>query len=403
MKTLTGLLAMISSIFSGYSAKSETPLPINPTSLPALSKASPANELAWKLYRAIGTKQGNVFISPASITTAVGLAFEGSSGATRAKAIKFLALDSGNEKKPLVPSSYASFKNPGTSIELQMHNAIWSDPEGIMPTAEFIRHAENAYSAKIESRAFGDGVKLSEELNAWVKKATKGLIDKIVAPANLNGKHLAVLNAVYFLGTWQNPFDAEHTQEENFSKENGQKVPLPLMNEMKRFAYADYGSYKLIHLPYKNPDYVMSIILPKAGTKLSELEKTLSAQAFETPVKTQDVWVKLPKMTIDWGVENVIHPLITLGMPSSGPKEDFKSLGAQEPLVISAVLHRAVIKVDEKGTEAAAVTAVIMVEGAVAAPKPEEFHCDHPFLFAIRDAKRNEILFMGRFTGLSAP
>ncbi|MES2963899.1 MAG: serpin family protein [Bdellovibrionota bacterium] len=396
MKFLASLAAAVTSLFGApfpAESKAISKAPTNAT--PAVS-SKPANELAWKIYRAVGTKGDNVFVSPASISTAIGLAFEGSSGATRAKARKFLTLKEAGEKESLVPTVRKSFENSGDSITLRMQNAVWTDPAKVDPTPEYIKRADTFYSAKVAKAPFGDGVKLSEEINAWVKKATNGMIDRLVAPDDLRERHLAILNAVYFLGTWKEPFEESRTIEDDFTTTSGAKVRAQLMNNTDHFAYAETDRYQLLHLPYKNQDYVMSIILPKQGLKLSDVESNLTAGAFETPGEPREVWVQLPKFKIDWGVENILPDLVSLGMPNGGPQEEFKVLGAKDMIILTAVLHRAVVKVDEKGTEAAAATA-IMALGGSAPSKKTEFHCDRPFLFAIRDVKRNEILFIGRF------
>lgn len=384
LKSLTYLAAILGSLFGTASMSAQAP------------KAKPANDLAWKMYRSIGAKGDNVFISPASLATAIGLAFEGSSGETREKARRFLALESLAADAPLVPGVKESFDRPGDSMKLIMNNAVWVDPIGVDPTPEYLKRAEKFYSAKIAKRAFADGMKVSDEINAWVKKSTNGMIERLVGPNDLKDRHVAILNAVYFLGTWQEPFEASRTSEEDFTTSGGRKARLPLMNQSEHFSISESPKYKVLHLPYKNPNYVMSIVLPNRDVKLADLEKTLSAGAFESQGSRQKVWVKLPKFKIEWGMENVIDSLIALGLPRSGPKSDFKMFGAKEDIVLSAVLHKAVVKVDEKGTEAAAATAVMMLAGAMPS-KPVEFHCDRPFLFAIRDAKRNEILFIGRF------
>ncbi|GBN73343.1 Leukocyte elastase inhibitor [Araneus ventricosus] len=239
--------------------------------------------------------------------------------------------------------------------------------------------------------------RLVEEINDWVKKKTNGKIEKLLqqlSPATV----LALLNAVYFKGAWETQFDPKKTKDGPFYN-NGLKSEakdVPMMHIRTKFPVAFFPDFRALELPYKGENVSMLILLPNERDGLQALEESL------TPEKLAEVqeWmhpfkisISLPKFKLEFK-EELSGPLQALGANqifSAGA--DFSGMTPSRGVSVSQVLHKAVIEVNEEGSEAAAVTG-----GAMFRSRILPFRADHPFLFTIveKGSRSNMVLFMGR-------
>ena len=207
------------------------------------------------------------------------------------------------------------------------------------------------------------------------------------------------VTAIYFLADWAMPFEKHATRNAPFTRHDGTRSNVPTMHDSRRLRYAEAEDIKVLELPYKNNELSMLILLPDKHDGLPALEKQLSAaflQGLIGSLKHEQVQVALPKFTFESSFR-LNDTLKAMGMkkafdPNSA---DFSGMTTDEPLFIGAVVHKTFVKVDEKGTEAAAATAVIMA-GLCAPIKLKQFRADHPFLFIIRDNRSGIVLFAGR-------
>jgi serpin B len=246
-------------------------------------------------------------------------------------------------------------------------------------------------------------------INQWIEQKTDNKIKDLLQPGVLNSRTKMVLtNAIYFKGDWQTPFEKAWTEEADFHLSPAKNVKAPLMHLTEGFDYFDGGKFQALAIPYESGDLSMIVFLPRDVGGLPALEESMTAshmkQWLDQLQPIPEVILTLPKfqMTRQFGLAGT---LAAMGMPSAfdATAADFSGMTGKRELLISAVIHKAYINVDEKGTEAAAATAVVMEKAMAMPPRfqpppPPVFRADHPFVFLIRDNRSGSILFLGRVT-----
>jgi len=209
---------------------------------------------------------------------------------------------------------------------------------------------------------------------------------------------LVLVNAVYFNGSWASRFDPDETRDADFYLSGNGKTTVSMMHQRGDFRYGATEELKLLELPYADGKLSMVIILPEERDGLAKVEEQLNAGTLEgwlSILHKQEVEVYLPRFSISWGTADISSTLKTLGMRTAfGPGADFSGIDGRGGLFISRVLHKAFIDVNEKGTEAAAATAVLMKRGMPL--QVPGFRADHPFLFMIRENRTGSLVFLGR-------
>ncbi|MDO5770490.1 MAG: serpin family protein, partial [Psychrobacter sp.] len=243
-----------------------------------------------------------------------------------------------------------------------------------------------------------------QTINQSIADQTNQMIPELLPKDSIKPTTVSVLtNAIYFKGDWQSPFDSSSDAE--FYKLDGSKINTKLMYQKGYFGYSEDKQAQVIALPYKGEALSMLVILPKSKDKaaMDRLVKGLTPTQMDqwsSKLEKQEAIVRLPKFTLDAGYK--MKPLLSnLGMPRAFEKTgEFKMFGndLDRDLVIDEVYHKAVIKVDEVGSEAAAATGIvgIFTGGPVNLTPPVEFNADHPFMFVIKDNKTGAILFLGQ-------
>jgi len=345
-------------------------------------------------------RENNIVISPTSIALALSMTYNGASESTKLTMAKALKINNIDVTK-LNEGSAALIKllsNPDPQVTLSIANSIWAR-KGISFLQPFLTTNTTYYNAQIQSLDFALPT-AADTINAWVSKNTKGKIPTIVENPIDRDIVMYLINAIYFYGTWTNEFDATLTLMKPFTLGDNKKIQHPLMKqERKDFLYQETNAFQAVQLPYgKNKLLSMVIMLPKT---------TIAAFLGQLTHATWNSWMKsfaesegavlLPKFKIEYKA-SLKNPLLTLGMVQAFSSEtaDFSGMRKEKDLFISDVIHKTYIDVNEKGTEAAAVTAVIMVKTMIAEPKKTFLmEINKPFFFAITDTQSGEILFMG--------
>ncbi|MBN2458179.1 serpin family protein [Candidatus Woesearchaeota archaeon] len=377
------------------------------------------NQFALELYSDLaGTEGGNIFFSPYSISAALAMTYEGAKGQT-AEEIKYVFHFPEEEiLRPNFAAIYNSINEDGKEYELSTGNALWAQYDYKF-LEDYTSRVEKYYGGKAANLDFIDETEESREIiNTFIEKQTKDKIKDLIPTGVLSPMtRLVLTNAVYFKGTWKNEFDRSDTRDMDFkvTPDKIVKTPMMYMKSEKALNYAELDTMQILELPYKGDDVSMLILLPKQGEAYdSETGESVvydySLEDIElTPEKLEiyrmmaefrssgDITVYLPKFEFD-AKYSLADKLIAMGMPTAfGFGADFSGMDGTHELYISSVIHQAYVKVDEKGTEAAAATAVSF--GATSAIKmPKIFRADHPFIFIIQQKKTGNILFMGRMT-----
>ena len=365
---------------------------------------------ALDLYGQLRQGDGNLFFSPLSISTALAMTYAGAEGDTAREMAKVLHFDLPADQlhatfhrlnaELLSRTSVLPGSNQAPDVQLFTANALWSQA-GEPILADFRKRIEVNYRGgvnPIDFRGATDRARLT--INAWVEEQTRGKIKDLLQPNALSPSTVLVLcNAIYFKALWSKPFATDHTRPDDFRLATGEKVRVDLMNQTDRFQYLEESSFQAMELPYKGDSLGMVIFLPRSPDGLAAFESSLSPEKLDgwlARLSSSRVDVTIPKFRLT-GQFELKSALATLGMPSAfrGGVADFSGITGTRDFAISAVVHKAFVEVDEKGTEAAAATGIVMItKGLVGAPKV--FRADHPFFFLIRDLRNGSILFVGR-------
>lgn len=395
------VIGLLPLLMSAAACRAQTPAS---PSLPAAN-----NAFAWELYRELSGREGNLFFSPFSVELALAMTMAGARGETAQQMQQTLRLTG---EGPAVHAAVAEWQSSvvpaaGDSLyTFTVANRLWAQ-SGLAFAPEFLRVTREHYGAEVGEVDFrADAAAAGDTINAWVTEQTRGRITELIPAGALNDRtRLVLTNAIYFLGSWRETFDKAATQEEPFFS-GARELVVPLMTQQKRFRYAEDNDVQVLELLYQaqgDGGLSMVIILPRRQDDLARISASLSSQtygAWLAGLQRRLVQVHLPRFEMSSAL-SLAEVLAGLGMPLAfSDAADFSGMvtapgGAG--LMIGDVLHKAFVKVDEKGTEAAAATGVVMT--LTSAPPPEDpvvFRADHPFLFVIQEQVTGTILFVGR-------
>ncbi len=364
------------------------------------------NEFALDLYHRIAADEGNLVFSPYSVSLALAVTFAGARGATAAEMGRVLHLSGSPAAIGEAFAAYrARFEPEEVGGTLNIVNSLWCRQDYPLEST-FVRLARHYYGATVRPVDFEhrpEGVR--REINQWVATATRNRIADLIAPGGVAATtRLVVGNAVYFKGKWQHPFDPGDTLPGPFTLRPDESVDVPMMHETAEIPVVQLPGLALAELPYEGGDLSMIILLPDADDGLANLEHQLGADVIAGWLRKLDhaapatIELTLPKFRATLTLD--LSPILRrLGMESAfrASAADFSGISRSPGLLISDVVHRAFIDVDEEGTEAAAATAVETTLGARYRPDTTPtFEVDHPFLYLIRDNSSGGILFLGR-------
>jgi serpin B len=375
---------------------------------PKADKAAVAQgntQFALDLYAQLRAKDGNLFFSPYSISTALAMTRAGARGDTASEMDKTLHYTLEGDKLHaafggLVQEVNGDPADKKRGYQLSTANALWGQKNyGFKP--DFLKLNKDHYGAGLKDVDFvGATEDARKTINGWVEKETHDKIKDLLAPGVLTGDtRLVLTNAIYFKGDWATQFKKDLTKDEPFTLSADKKATVPLMHQRMKFPYFASNSFQMLEMPYVGKDLSMVVLLPKKADGLADLEKTLAADKLTdwlSKLREEEVDVALPKFKTTLSLD-LTKMLADMGMPKafSSSTADLSGM-AGEPgdLFISAVVHKAFVDVNEEGTEAAAATGVVVsTESLHIMPV---FRADHPFVFLIRDKRSGSILFLGR-------
>lgn len=374
------------------------------------------NDFAFNLFRLAGSHEPSdpagpydplpeksTILSPISITYALGMLNNGAVGETQAQINKVLGFgETGADginafcQKMLTEASKLD-----KLTKVMIANTIYMN-KGYQLKPDFVTKAKSYYDAEPETRDFYDG-KTMDVINQWGSDHTEKMIEKVLNEDEFDPSAVSyLLNAIYFKGAWAERFDKANTKDETFTKENNQEVLVPMMHQEHEFNYTEDEDCQALCLPYGNNAYRMTILLPKEGRTVYSLTQKLSAktwQRYQWIGSTAIVDVKLPRFESNSSID-LEEVMSALGMPKAfTPAAEFPDF-CNVPTYIGLMKQVAKIKVNEEGTEAAAITIIgEKAESVGSEPKRVNFHANHPFLYIISEESTGAIFFMGQFMG----
>ncbi len=399
-----GTVAIMAAVLIAISALLPTPGQAAAADLVTLSQGG--TDFTLNLYRQLAAREkGNLFFSPYSISLALAMAYGGARGETAAEMARVLGFTLPPERlHPALAELSRHLEKVGNEggQTLNVANAAWLNTS-LKVQPEYRKLIGDYYSNEMQQLDFCQGPRAQKTINDWVAQKTRDRIKDLIPAGVLNCNTMLVLtNAVYFLGEWADKFDQKQTKPGPFWPTPDQKMEAPFMHRTGNFSYNEAGGWQVLELPYREKRLSMLVLLPKTKGALAQEEKGLNPETLSKLVqdlRPQKVEVTFPRFEVkaSYGLNG---PLNSLGMAAAfGPQADFGGITTQHKLWIDLVLHKAWVKVEEKGTEAAAATGIVMTMAAAPTPKPPVvFKADHPFLFGIRDRETGFLLFWGRLS-----
>ena len=358
------------------------------------------NSFGLNLFQQVlqGEKDRNVFISPLSVSMALSMTYNGADGITReamarALQLRSMTLESINQANK---SLIELLTGLDTAVQFTIANSIWYREEFRAEPA-FLDLNKKYFNAEVAGLDFGNPG-TPQVINRWVEKNTNGKISKIVGqidPLTM----MILINAIYFKGIWTDEFDKKKTHDSPFTLTDGTTQTCSMMFQDDSFPYYEDSVLQAIDLPYGSGHYSMTILLPRPEIDLDSFLVRLTARKWDkimSGLAESEGEVYLPKFKLEYELSlNDALSALGMGIAFDAAKADFTGICKGGKLFISEVKHKTFVDVNEEGTEAAAVTSVVM---ALSAAMPAGFvmRVDRPFMFVIRDHHSGTLLFMGK-------
>jgi serpin B len=369
-----------------------------------------SNDYAWDSWQASrGHIEGNMFTSPFSQVAAMSMVLAGAEGETEDELAAALSVPEGGEEAwhehlgLLIADLSGEHHRPYT---LYTANQLWGQLD--YPWEQpFLDVTGDHYQAPMEDTDFRtDPEGARQDINDWVAHQTRDRIPELFEAGDIDSLTRMVLaNAIYFLADWDLPFDEGDTQDRAFTLADGAEVMVATMSQNEEHGFADLEGLKILEMSYESGEVSMVFLLPDEVDGLEALEdqmdrETVDGWLGQTHEAQVDVRIPSFEMETEFPIEEV---LVDLGIETAWIEGEADFSGMLDPdvenLWIGRVVHKAFVRMDEEGTEAAAATGVVMKGEMSAAPsEPATFHADHPFVFLIRDRLTGTILFQGRMS-----
>ncbi len=371
------------------------------TASPQVCELSQANnDFGFKVFKKLHAYEPNknLFISPTSIATALTMTLNGAKGQTAEEMKSTLelngfTLEEVNAAYKVLLTTLPALDN---DVDIKIANSIWYR-KGFAVKPPFLDVNRQYYNSEVEALDFREPAAVNT-INNWVKNKTKGLIDKILEQIPDNAV-MYLINAVYFKGDWRYTFKSEETRQAPFYRVDNTQTPVDMMGFGRTMKFPLYTSpeFYAVDLPYGDSVYSMTLIVPREGHTAAGILAQLNGQTWQQIVggmSVQEMSFQMPKFEMSYE-KNLNRTLQELGMPKAfvPGAANFTDI-ADTDLYIDEVKHKSFIKVNEKGTKAAAVTSVSI--GVTSTPSYPTIILDKPFLFAIRENQAGNILFLGK-------
>jgi serpin B len=367
-----------------------------------------SNAFGFDLFKVLSEEVGdsNLFLSPVSVSMALGMTANGAAGSTLEAMHSTLGFENLTEDE--INQSYQSLINLLRSLDAQVKfriaNSIWYRNEfTVLPT--FINVNQTYFDAVVRGLDFNQDAAV-DTMNGWIEEQTEGLIKQLLEKPIDPLTVMFLLNAIYFKGTWTYQFNAEYTQKASFYLNNDETADCQMMSLRSDFDYAETDELQIIDLPYNDGYFAMTVLLPESGFDTDSLISALTDEKWNDLISgfsktTVDLY--LPKFKLEW-FRILNDPLIKLGMGIAfcfGGHADFTRINPEANLIglyISEVRHKSFIEVDEEGTEAAAATSVEITYkgGSNNTVDVTQMRVNRPFIFAVRERASGTILFIGK-------
>lgn len=376
--------------------------PLAPADPDTKAVVAASNRFALELYGRLARQEGNLFFSPFSVSTALAMTSAGARGDTLSQMASALHLPGQEQLHSANAALLRQLNGWRRPYQLSVANALWGQ-KGSPFVPEFLRLQRERYGAPLREVHFADADRAARAINSWVNEQTRRKIHELVTPGHFGpATRLVLTNAIYFKSDWAAKFRRDETRPGPFLVSAAKQVKVPLMSQTTGkgvFRYHATETAKLLEMPYTGGELSLVVLLPAKPSGLGALERQLPGHLNDwlAGLRTvQRVKVTLPRFKVEDG-RSLKEPLSDLGMPLAFDlaRADFSGISdSTQRLALSDVVHKALVEVNEEGTEAAAATAATVT--TLSAAKELEFRADRPFVFLIRDRRSGAVLFLGR-------
>lgn len=364
------------------------------------------NTFALNIYNSLRSENGNLILSPFSISLALAMTYAGARGETESQMAQALHFAPQEQLHPAFNSldqtltkQTINLDKDQEPLQLNIANAVWAEQ-----TFTFLKEYLD-----VIARNYGAGIHISDfinnaeptrkEINNWVSDKTEEKIKNLLPEDSVGpDTRMVLVNAIYFKADWLDQFEEKDTREIPFNLLDDSQVTVPMMGQSMFIPYTSGDGYQAVELPYAGNTAAMQIIVPDQG-RFEGIESALTVDLLNditSRLNQTSVILRMPKFEFESSF-SLTDALKDLGMPAAFDRNsaDFSGMTGDKDLFIGNVIHKAFVKVDEEGTEAAAATAVLM-EGTGALMSDVTLVVDRPFIFLIRDLQTGQVLFIGR-------
>lgn len=409
------LIVLVGIIISGCSVLDDSHdarlsvTPIEKVSVEKLARGYA--DFAFEMFEELARKtpDENILFSGASLTAALAMLYEGAEGATKEEIARLLKTD--DISMDQFHAAHAAWlraleetgeledsaDRPGPISELSIANSVWARA-GFPFEEAYLQRSRDVHGAQVEAIDFADPASV-DVINAWVSDKTRGRIDSIVDsidPLEI----MLLINAVYFLGQWSEPFAEGATSVQPFRLSDDSFIQVPMMTRRGMIEYASNEAYEAVRLPYGEDErFAMYVFVPEWQRDLSSLYENLDARTWAElteQFRPIDLELNMPRFTMEY--KKQLEPVLkALGMERAfhSGRSDFSHMTrARDDVHVGTVLQKSFVQVNETGTEAAAVTSISV--RVTSLPTHRVMRVDRPFFFVIEDGKTGTILFQGQ-------
>lgn len=408
MRTIIWLTTALLPLATGIAcnqAPTATGDPIEARQLPesvradAFSAAEGNNRFALDLFQAIRDQEdGNLFVSPFSISTAFAMVYAGARGETQAQMANVFHFTLDQERMHPAFGALIRSLDTGTTFDgyrLNIANRLWGD-DGFAILPAYLDLTREHYGADVRQLDFAQAEAARGTINDWVEEKTEGKIQDLIPSGMINPlTRLVLTNAIYFKGRWLSRFDPDLTRDLPFHLDATRTVSVPTMTQDGKFLLGGGDGVQVLDLSYETEDLSMIFILPTAVDGLGALEDRLTLEnlrGWMDSVHETEADLFIPRFQVESKVV-LKSVLADMGMPLAfSESADFSGIDGKQDLLIQDAVHKGYVLVNEEGTEAAGATGV----GGGTTSVPPVFRADHPFLILIWDRVTESILFLGR-------
>ena len=378
------------------SEKSDLNLSVNEVKL-----ISASNEFGFDLLKNINTNEigKDLFISPISVSMALGMTYNGADGET--KDAMRTALHLGDLTDDEINRSYESLISLLLSLDpevaVALANSIWYR-DNVEFEQTFLDIARQYFDAEVRGLDFS-AENAADIINSWIEDKTNGLIKETLNPPLPRDAVMYLINAIYFKGTWTIQFDEDKTRDMTFYSSGETLSTVKMMSLREEFPYYENDELQMVDLPYGNGDFSMTIVLPNKEKNIDALISEMSNDLWNSLTSnlspdTGDIF--LPRFKLEYKTE-LKKPLTEMGMGIAFSEwANFSKMRSQNDIFISKVIHKSFVEVNEEGTEAAAVTVVEIGFTSIGPNQGFSILINRPFLFVIRENRSGAIMFIGK-------